>query len=51
MEIVMKIQMMKKEEYFEKLEEEVITLGVEFNKLKKNLNISQVLEHIIYCRR
>jgi hypothetical protein len=44
---VMNIQMMKKEEDCEKLEEEVISLKVEFDKLKKNLKISQVLEDIL----
>jgi hypothetical protein len=40
---VMKIQMIKKEEYCEKLEEEVVTLRVEVDKLNKNLKSSQVL--------
>jgi hypothetical protein len=43
----MKIQMIKKEEYCEKLEEEVVTLRVEVDKLNKNLKSSQVLEDII----
>jgi hypothetical protein len=51
MEEVMKIHMMKKEEYCEKLEEEVISLRVEVDKLKKNLKSSQVLENIISCQR
>jgi hypothetical protein len=51
MEEVMKIQMMKKEEYYEKLEEEVITLRVEVVELNKNLKISQVLEYIRRCQR
>jgi hypothetical protein len=37
MEEVMKIQMMKKEEYCKKLEEEVVTLRVEVVKLGKNV--------------
>jgi hypothetical protein len=51
MEEVMNIQMMKKEEYCEKLEEEVITLRVEVVKLNKNLKSSQVLEDILSCQR
>jgi hypothetical protein len=47
MEEVMKIQMMKKEEDYEKLKEEVVSLRVEFDKL----NLSQVLEDIISCKR
>jgi hypothetical protein len=39
--------MINKEEYCEKLEEEVVSLRVEINKLNKNLKISQVLEDII----
>jgi hypothetical protein len=37
MEVVMKIQMMKKEEYCEKLEEEVITLRFNVFNLDKNV--------------
>jgi hypothetical protein len=36
-EEVMKVPMMKKEEYYEKLEEEVITLRVEIVNLSKNV--------------
>jgi hypothetical protein len=43
--------MMKKEEDCEKLEEEVITLRVEVDKLNKNLKSSQVLEDILSCQR
>jgi hypothetical protein len=37
MEEVMRIQMMKKEEEVEKLEEEVVTLRVKIIKLNKNI--------------
>jgi hypothetical protein len=43
-EEVMKMQMMKKEEECEKLEEEVISLRVKVDKLKKKLNNSPVLD-------
>jgi hypothetical protein len=43
----MQIQMIKKEKECEKLENEIVTLRVEFNILKKNLKISQVLENIL----
>jgi hypothetical protein len=43
--------MMKKEEYCEKLEEEVITLRVEVVKINRNLKISQVLEDILNRQR
>jgi hypothetical protein len=43
-EEVMKIQMMKKEEDSEKLEEEVVSLRVEVDNINKNLKRSQVLE-------
>jgi hypothetical protein len=46
----MKIQMMKKEEYCEKLEEEVISLRVEVENLNK-LKSSQVLEYILSYQR
>jgi hypothetical protein len=51
MKIVMKIQMMKREYYCEKLEDEVITLRVEVVKLNKNLKRSQVLEDILSCQK
>jgi chromosome segregation ATPase len=51
MKEVMKIQMMKKEEYSENIEEEVISLRVEVEKLIKNLKRSQVLEGILSCQR
>jgi hypothetical protein len=47
----MKIQMMKKEEYCEKLEEEVVTLRVEADKLNKKLKSYKVIEDIISCQR
>jgi hypothetical protein len=47
----MKTLMMKKEEKCEKLEEEVVSLRVEVDKLKKNLKSSQVLEDILSCQR
>jgi hypothetical protein len=50
MEEVMKVQMMKKEEDCEKLEEEVISLRVEVVNLNKKLKISQVLEDILSCQ-
>jgi hypothetical protein len=51
MKEVMNIQMMKKEEDCEKIEEEVVTLRVEVVKLNKNLKSSQVLEDILRCQR
>jgi hypothetical protein len=47
----MKIQMMKKEEDCENLEEEVVSLRVEVDKLNKNLKSSQVLEDILSYQR
>ena len=46
MEEVIKIQMMKKEEDCEKLEEEFVSLRVEVFKLNEDMKISQVLEDI-----
>ena len=43
--------MIKKEKKCEKLEKKVVTLRVEFNKLRKNLKISQVLENILNSQR
>jgi hypothetical protein len=48
---IMKIQIMKKEEDSEKLEEGVVLLRVEVNKLNKNLKSSPVLEGILNCQR
>jgi hypothetical protein len=39
--------MIKKEKECEKLENEIMTLRVEVNKLNKNLKSSQVLENIL----
>jgi hypothetical protein len=39
--------MIKKEKECEKLEKEIVTLRVEFNKLSKKLKSSQVLENIL----
>jgi hypothetical protein len=41
------MKIMKKEEYNEKLDNEVIILRIEVEKLNKNLNIYQVLEDIL----
>jgi hypothetical protein len=46
-EEVMEIWTIKKEKECEKLEKEVVTLRVEFNKIRKNLKSSQVLENIL----
>jgi hypothetical protein len=43
----MEIWTIKKEKECEKLEKEVVTLRVEFNKIRKNLKSSQVLENIL----
>ena len=51
MEEVMKIQIIKKEEECENLEEEVVALKVEVKNLNKNLKSSQVLEDILNCQR
>jgi hypothetical protein len=43
--------MVNKEKECENLENEVMTLRVEFNKLNNNLKISQVLESILDSQR
>jgi hypothetical protein len=43
--------MMKKEEDSENLEEEVVSLRFEVDKLKKSMKSSQVLEDILNCHR
>jgi hypothetical protein len=47
----MQIHMINKEKECDNLEEEVMSLRVKFNKLKKNLKISQVLEDILNNQR
>jgi hypothetical protein len=51
MKEVMKIQMMKKEEYCENIEEEGVSLRVEVVKLNEDMKISQVIEDILSCQR
>ena len=47
----MQIYMIKKENECENLEEKVVSLRVEVNKINKNLKISQVLENILNSQR